>query len=97
MLTASHNPPQYNGIKVFRSDTLSYADEEQDAVENNVTKGAFALADWRSIGKTTPVDVKPNLHANGVESCPPSKKTGELSLTQDAAPPSTLPLHFSKP
>ena len=57
MLTASHNPPQYNGIKVFRSDSLSYTDEEQDAVEKNVSKGAFALADWRSIGKTTPVDV----------------------------------------
>jgi len=57
MLTASHNPPQYNGIKVFRSDSLSYTDEEQDAVEKNVSKGAFALADWRSIGETTPVDV----------------------------------------
>ena len=54
MLTASHNPPQYNGIKVFRSDTLSYTDEDQDAVEKIVTKGTFRLADWRSLGKSTP-------------------------------------------
>jgi len=56
MLTASHNPPQYNGIKVFNRDSLSYTDEDQNAVEKNVREGTFALADWRSLGKTTPID-----------------------------------------
>ncbi|MCW4004634.1 MAG: phosphoglucosamine mutase [Candidatus Bathyarchaeota archaeon] len=56
MLTASHNPPQYNGIKVFKSDSLSYTDEDQDAVEKIVAEGRFALADWRCLGKTVPVD-----------------------------------------
>jgi phosphoglucosamine mutase len=56
MLTASHNPPQYNGIKVFRSDTLSFTDEDQVAVEKNVAEGISNLADWRSLGKTASVD-----------------------------------------
>lgn len=56
MLTASHNPPQYNGIKVFRSDSSSYANDDQDAVEKIVAKGTFKLADWRNLGKSTPVD-----------------------------------------
>ena len=38
MLTASHNPPQYNGIKVFNSDSLSYTDEDQEAVEKIVAR-----------------------------------------------------------
>jgi phosphoglucosamine mutase len=56
MLTASHNPPQYNGIKVFRTDSLSYTDIDQDAVEKNVAASSYALADWRRLGKTIPVN-----------------------------------------
>lgn len=56
MITASHNPPQYNGIKVFNPQTLSYIDKEQEAVEQNVAQKNFALADWRSLGKTQHVD-----------------------------------------
>ena len=53
MITASHNPPQYNGIKIFRNDTLSYTDELQNAVEKRIAEGNFELASWRAIGETT--------------------------------------------
>jgi phosphoglucosamine mutase len=57
MITASHNPPQYNGIKIFNSDSLSYTDESQNAVEDIIAKRNFALPDWRSIGKASKVDL----------------------------------------
>src|SRR5512141_1901775 len=56
MLTASHNPPQYNGIKIFRPDSLSYVDADQEAVEKNVIQNTFAYADWRSLGKIVPLN-----------------------------------------
>lgn len=58
MLTASHNPPQYNGIKVFKSKSLSYTDPEQASVEKIIVNRKFALADWQSLGKTVPVDAE---------------------------------------
>lgn len=56
MLTASHNPPQYNGIKVFNGNSQSYTDSQQAGVEKIVTEGRFGLADWRALGNTTSVD-----------------------------------------
>ncbi len=57
MLTASHNPPQYNGIKIFNSDSLSYTDESQNAVEKIIAENSFKLADWRRLGKALHADV----------------------------------------
>jgi len=57
MLTASHNPPMYNGIKVFGGDSVSYADESQDTVERIIAEGNFALADWRGVGDAALADV----------------------------------------
>ena len=57
MLTASHNPPQYNGIKIVNSESLSYTDESQNAVEKIIAENSFAMADWRGIGEASPVNV----------------------------------------
>ncbi len=53
MLTASHNPPQYNGIKVFDRNSLSYTDANQIAVEKIIEERDFAFADWHHIGLIT--------------------------------------------
>ena len=52
MITASHNPPQYNGIKIFTSDGMSYTEKDQKKIEKTLTHKRFNLADWQNIGET---------------------------------------------
>jgi phosphoglucosamine mutase len=57
MATASHNPPEYNGLKIFDSDTMAYGEEAQAKIEEIIAKGEFRLADWREIGTARNIDV----------------------------------------
>jgi len=50
MITASHNPSEYNGIKVFNSDGLAYNQKNQNAVEKIIEHKSFARMDWKSVG-----------------------------------------------
>lgn len=56
MITASHNPPQYNGIKIFNGEGVAYNEESQNEIESIVENERFELADWRSIGEASFVD-----------------------------------------
>jgi phosphoglucosamine mutase len=51
MLTASHNPAQYNGIKIFDKTSLSYSDYRQSKIENIIKKERYCLSNWKYVGK----------------------------------------------
>ncbi|AXI24653.1 phosphoglucosamine mutase [Methanofervidicoccus sp. A16] len=51
MITASHNPPEYNGIKLFKRDGTSYSPEEEKEIEEIIFKNNFKRADWKSVGE----------------------------------------------
>jgi phosphoglucosamine mutase len=56
MLTASHNPPQYNFLLLLSGDTVFYTDESQNAVEKLVADHTFALGDWRKVGAASELE-----------------------------------------
>ena len=56
MITASHNPPEYNGIKPYNPDTTAYNRTQQNQIERLVRQQTFKLTTWQNIGKITTID-----------------------------------------
>jgi phosphomannomutase/phosphoglucomutase len=49
MVTASHNPPEYNGIKVIGSDGIEIPREDERLIEELYFKGVPSKIAWRSL------------------------------------------------
>jgi phosphomannomutase/phosphoglucomutase len=50
IITASHNPPQYNGIKVIWNDGIEISHEQETQIENIYFNGKAQLAKWDKLG-----------------------------------------------
>jgi phosphoglucosamine mutase len=46
MVTASHNPPEYNGIKLFNPDGSSFGSRQQRQIEKMLLSDSLATAPW---------------------------------------------------
>jgi len=53
IITASHNPPEYNGIKVVWNDGIEISREQEIEIENIFFEEKMKYADWNKIGKTS--------------------------------------------
>jgi len=56
MITASHNPPQYNGIKIFDGNGMAYSEKGQNEIERIIEQENFHLANWSSLGEAFQID-----------------------------------------
>ncbi|WP_323674365.1 phosphoglucosamine mutase [Halorubellus sp. PRR65] len=55
MITASHNPPEYNGVKLVGADGVELAVEDLERVEDVLVGETFADATWDEVGDETRV------------------------------------------
>ncbi len=53
IITASHNPPEYNGIKLVAPDGTETSQDEEAAVEALYESRKFRLAGWDTVGTHT--------------------------------------------
>ncbi|RMF89264.1 MAG: phosphoglucomutase [Methanobacteriota archaeon] len=56
-VTASHNPPEYNGVRLRRGDGTGYT-EENERVWDIALEGGHRLARWDGIGSVTAIDAE---------------------------------------
>ena len=54
MISASHNPPRYNGIKIFGSDGRKINAQQETCVEKHIAEATLAYSPYR--GKVLPVE-----------------------------------------
>ncbi len=50
MITASHNPPEYNGIKIIEADGTEMGDERTIQLEQTMIHHEFISAPWNKLG-----------------------------------------------
>jgi phosphoglucosamine mutase len=55
-ITASHNPPPYNGLKIFNGESMSFTINQQLATESILENESYEWAEWNSIGMVEEVD-----------------------------------------
>ena len=51
IISASHNPPEYNGIKVIWSDGIETSHEQEMEIETIYFDNKIVFADWKELGK----------------------------------------------
>lgn len=62
MVTASHNPPEYTGVKLWAKDSMGFTPEAEEEIERIFDSGKFTVAQWDSIGSVSSIDNAADLH-----------------------------------
>ncbi len=57
IITASHNPPEYNGLKVIQSNGLEVSEVIENKIEEVYYNNKFILSGWNEIRKIKKIDI----------------------------------------
>jgi phosphomannomutase/phosphoglucomutase len=66
IITASHNPPNFNGIKGIASDGTEFSKDIEEEIEKIYFDESYNLADWKDVGKLTSWDDAIDLYIEGI-------------------------------
>jgi phosphoglucosamine mutase len=56
MVTASHNPPQYTGVKFWSRTSMGFTPEEETKLERIYNSKNFKIASWDALGEETRIE-----------------------------------------
>ncbi|WP_049998079.1 phosphoglucosamine mutase [Halococcus sediminicola] len=81
MITASHNPPQYNGIKLVGSDGIEFSIERLERVEGMFDGESFERARWDETGTSRRVTSARREYIAEVVGAVDRERIGDAGLT----------------
>jgi phosphoglucosamine mutase len=65
-VTASHNPPEDNGLKLWTAEGQAFGGDARREVSRRLTSERYDLADWDGHGRQRESDVAPRRHRHGL-------------------------------
>lgn len=66
IITASHNPPHFNGIKGVASDGTEFSKDIEEAIEDIYFEKSYSLAAWKDVGSFSTWDGSIDLYIQGI-------------------------------
>ena len=70
MVTASHNPPEYTGVKFWSRNSMGFTPKEEAKLEEIYSSKNFKVANWDALGKETRIENAVDEHIKGLlEKC----------------------------
>tara|TARA_B100000676_G_scaffold313241_1_gene392628 strand:+ start:3695 stop:5041 length:1347 start_codon:yes stop_codon:yes gene_type:complete len=86
MISASHNPYQDNGIKLFGPDGYKLSDKEEMAIETLMDKKGFQSAEGTALGRATRLDDAPGRYIEFVKhTFPKNLRLDGMKIVVDCA------------
>ncbi len=82
VITASHNPAPYNGIKLWNPDGMTFDEGQQDEVEAALDAGRFRASPWDGVGR---LSVRNDLVAQHMDAILEELGTAKLRVVVDCA------------
>jgi phosphoglucosamine mutase len=67
MISASHNPYEDNGIKLFGPNGFKLSDADEEAIEHLMEQGNFSLAEGKHVGRARRIDDAPGRYIHAVK------------------------------
>jgi phosphoglucosamine mutase len=80
MVTASHNPPEDNGLKLWNPSGQAFGERQREAISRRVCEDDYDCAAWDGLGEQTEWDGATDRHADALASAAAS---GDLSIVVD--------------
>jgi len=68
IVTASHNPAEFNGIKVMGANGIEVSRETEREIESVLKSGSYTIADWQNIKSVTSEKTAVRQHIDGIKS-----------------------------
>jgi len=81
VITASHNPAEFNGVKVMGGNGIEVTRETESKIESVFHSGEFCVVAWNNIGSITQDRTAIDQHIEGIKSHIDIKKIQQKKLT----------------